>query len=71
MHQTDVEIKAQRLVSLFDKAPSVERLNMRPEVDRVIRTLKSLHHPIPGTLRRLKVALDEEAFDDLFDNMPV
>lgn len=71
MQQTDVEIKAQRLVSLCDNAPAVERLNLRPEVDRVIHTLKSLHHPVPGTLRRLKVALDDEAYDDLFDNMPV
>ena len=71
MRLSDVELQAGRLVTLYNDAPKSVRLTMRPEVDRVIAALKSMHHPVPGPLLRLKTNLEEEAYDDLFDNMPV
>lgn len=71
MRDNDLEIRVSKLVKLCEKAPLDERLNLRPEVDRVIRTLTSYHLAVPRTLRRLKDSLEEEAQDDMFDNMPV
>lgn len=71
MQANAVEIRVGELVKLCEKAPLGERLNMRPEIDRVIRTLKAQHLDVPRKLRRLKDALEEEAYDDMFDNMPV
>lgn len=71
MRLSDVELQAGRLVTLYNDAPEPLRLNLRPEVDRVIQALKSMNRPVPAPLLRLKTNLEEEAYDELFGNMPV
>lgn len=71
MKYSNFEIDAVKLVKRCEKAPTSELLALRPEVDRVIRTLASRHQPVPPTLRQLKVRLEEEALDEMFNNMPV
>lgn len=71
MQVTDFETHVGEFVKLCEKAPLVDRQNLKPEVERVIRTIKSHHLAVPGPLRRLKESLEDEAFDDMFDNMPV
>lgn len=47
------------------------RLAMRPEFNRVVARLRRNGAAVPGRLRRLEVALGQEAVEEMFDNMPV
>jgi hypothetical protein len=47
------------------------RLAMRPEFDNVVARLRRNGGTVPGRLRRLEVALRQEAIEEMFDNMPV
>lgn len=71
MQGVDIETRVVELMTRCEKAPLTERLTMRPEVQRVIRTLNAQHHDVPRRLKLLKDRLEEEAFDDMFDNMPI
>ncbi len=55
----------------FDDASPAERRQLRPEVSRIIRTLSAQGQPIPRKLRRIETACEQDAFDEMFDNMPV
>jgi hypothetical protein len=71
MRDDDVETRVGKFVDLCEKAPPSERLSLKPVVDRTIRTLKSRHLLVPSRLNDLKARLEDEAYEDLFDNMPV
>jgi hypothetical protein len=63
--------RAHQLQELAEKASPRDRLRLQPKIDRVVATLAAEGNLVPLRLRRLNQALKEEAFDDMFDNMPV
>lgn len=67
----NIKVRAGQLESLCKSACLDDRLGMRPEVLRTIRTLKAHSQPIPRSLRRLEDALDQDAFEQMFDNVPI
>lgn len=71
MPQSTLTSAAEQLVKRCEAASPSERLTLRPEVNRVVRTLKSQQLPVPKDLGFLKARLEDEAYDDMFDNMPV
>lgn len=68
---TDLEQRAFELEKLAETATPKERLSLQPRIDRVIATLRARGHYVPPRLRRINNDLKQEAFDDMFDNMPV
>ncbi|MGB3244318.1 MAG: hypothetical protein WBB25_07280 [Sulfitobacter sp.] len=71
MQLEDIEMRAGQIKERCENARRDERLGLRPEVARIIRTLKEHRQPVPRALSRLEELLDEEAYDDMFENMPV
>ncbi|MEW9919891.1 hypothetical protein AB2B41_09765 [Marimonas sp. MJW-29] len=67
----DLKKQAANLERRFETARPQERLNLRPAVHRVIRTMVSHDQPVPQRLRQISRRLDDEAYDDMFENMPV
>ncbi|MBW4708334.1 hypothetical protein KX928_11120 [Roseobacter sp. YSTF-M11] len=68
---TNLEQRASLLEKQIETASQKERLELQPQIDRVIATLSAHGKSVPPRLRRLNNALKEEAFEDMFDNMPV
>ena len=62
---------AELLERRFDTACAAERLEMRPEVERIVRTLAARGHAVPRRLHRIYKTCEQDAFDDMFNNMPV
>ncbi len=71
MNYTDLDDRIDQLEQLFQTARDDERLRMHPEVQQIIRRLKEQRIPLPHTLKRMKSRLEQDAFEDMFDNMPV
>ena len=71
MNFSETESRAAHLASRYTKARPPERENLRPEIERIIRTLRTHHQPMPRALYRVEAQLDQDAFDDMFDNMPI
>ncbi len=67
----DLERQVKKLERLFDAAPTQERLRVAPDIKRIAIKLDTRHEPIPRPLRRIQKALEQDVFDDMFDNMPV
>ncbi|NNK17288.1 MAG: hypothetical protein HKP51_10340 [Sulfitobacter sp.] len=67
----DLKAKAAHLEQMFENTQPEDRLKLRPDVQRVIQTLAAHHLPIPLRLRQIERKLDEEAYDAMFENMPV
>ncbi|MGJ8545711.1 MAG: hypothetical protein ACSHWZ_09740 [Sulfitobacter sp.] len=70
MTRIEIERHAQILENRFGLASHHRRQEMRPEVARIIRELKTQNQPIPRPLRRIEAALEAEDMD-MFDNMPI
>ncbi|WP_295312988.1 hypothetical protein [Roseobacter sp.] len=68
---TDLEERAIHLQSLLEQTPHREQLVLQPRIDRVIAALRSQGLAVPPRLRQLNERLRADAFDDMFDNMPV
>lgn len=71
MTTEELKKQAAHLEQRYEAARPQERLTLRPAVHRVIRTLVSQDEPVPQRLRQIVRRLDDEAYDDMFENMPV
>lgn len=71
MNIHDLEHQMEQLERAFDAAPADERLKLAPRVLRITNTLDARQQPIPCRLQRIQKTLEQDAFDDMFDNMPV
>lgn len=71
MENPDVQGRVTQLAEVCDRAHPTERMGMQTEVQSVIRSLKSKHQPVPTALQRINNVLEQDSFDDMFDNMPV
>ena len=68
-----------KLISTLEEqvstAPYSEQQKLRPGVQRVIETLRAHGHVVPASLQRINKSLNEDAYEDAFDemheNMPV
>ncbi|MFK7869446.1 MAG: hypothetical protein AB8B58_09420 [Roseobacter sp.] len=67
----DFEEHALKLQKEFDTFGAQKAASLRPQVDRLMATLKQRGLPVPKSLRRVDAALRLDAEDDFFDNMPV
>lgn len=67
----DLKKTAEHLEKRFETACPVERQRLRPAVQRVIRDLASHDQPVPVRLRQINRRLDDDAYDDMFENMPI
>ncbi len=70
---THAELDAQigQLEAQYRGTPETERSKMRPQIQQIIRRLKEQRRPLPAALRRIQTRLEQDAYDDMFDNMPV
>lgn len=71
MNLEDLKNQAEHLQSRYEKTRPHERLKLRPAVQRTLRNFASMDHPLPPRLRQIGQRLDDEAYDDMFENMPV
>ncbi|UWR22212.1 hypothetical protein [Sulfitobacter sp. S190] len=53
------------------QAGSSQHLRLRADVNRLMSKLIVSGDPVPPRLQRMKRRLDDDAFDDMFDNMPI
>ena len=71
MEIEDLKKQAAHLEMRYDATRPHDRLKLRPDVQRVIRGLTSRQVPVPMGLSRISRRLEDEAYDDMFENMPV
>ncbi len=71
MMDRELEEKVVLLEQRLSRSGEAERLRLRPSVLRIIQTLKSTDQPIPRRLRTIEARLEEDAYDEMFDNMPI
>lgn len=67
----EIEQHALRIQKELDENGPQNAAVLRPQVDRLLKTLKQRGMPIPSGLRRIDATLRLEAEEDFFDNMPV
>ena len=68
---TDIEKRAIELENQARTADAKERLKLQPQIDAIVSKLSSYGHPVSSNLRQLNRTLNEEAIEDMFDNLPV
>lgn len=51
--------------------PDTGRLSYQPKLREVLRNIRQSGAEIPSRLRRLDVMLEEQAAEQMFDNMPI
>ena len=71
MTQSELHAQISRLEKRYRVTPADQRARMRPQVQQIIRHLKDQRLPLPAELRRIQTRLEQDAFDDMFDNLPV
>lgn len=67
----EIEKHALLIQKQLDENGPQNAAELRPQVDRLMRTLRQRGMPIPSGLRRIDATLRLEAEEDFFDNMPV
>ena len=67
----DLKRQAAHLERMYDATRPHDRMKLRTEFQRVIRSLSSHQVPVPPRLSRISRRLEDEAYDDMFENMPV
>lgn len=71
MYLSEIEERVGELETWFRTAPHAEQRRMRPEVQKVIRQYRHQLRPLPPSLRRLEQRIEDDALDDMFDNVPI
>ena len=71
MTQAELHAQIGKLEAQYRGTPECERAKMRPQVQQIIRRLKEQRQPLPVALRRIQTRIEQDAYDDMFDNMPV
>ena len=67
----ELERQANRLAESLARANRADRLQVQPQVRRIVDLLTARGEPVPSKLRRINQTLENDAYEDLFDNMPV
>ncbi len=68
---TEIEKRAIELENRARTADAKERLKLQPQIDAIVTKLSSDGHRVSTNLRQLNRTLNEEAIEDMFDNLPV
>ena len=71
MTTTELLNYATQLEQQILAAPDTGRLSFQPRLREVLRSMRQNGAEIPSRLRRLDVMLEEQAAEQMFDNMPV
>ncbi|MCX7557980.1 hypothetical protein OS190_00270 [Sulfitobacter sp. F26204] len=71
MKTHDLEHRVMELARVFEAAPTQKRLQIAPELNRIARRLDARQHPVARKIRNMQAELEQDAFDDMFNNMPV
>lgn len=71
MKDSNWDEKLNRLEQKAAVAGSSETLALQSDVYQMIRMLKSRNASVPKRLQRLEAVLEQNAADDMYDNMPV
>ena len=67
----ELEQHAALLEAQVDKMGPKKRQQLKPEISRVVASLKSRGLAIPPKLRQINRNLSDEALEEMFDNLPV
>ncbi len=67
----DLERHVDQLRKKCDAIGLEKRLLMRPQVLKLMRSVEALGKRVPPKLKELANRLEDDAYDDMFDNMPV
>ena len=65
------ELRAMQLEQELRAASSAKRLELQPELDRLLRQLEGEGTAVPRRLRNLHQQLLDEAMEAKFDNLPI
>lgn len=71
MSEHDLFLTARRLEASIVGATAARRLELQPQLTKVIERLTMQGQQIPARLRNLNAVLLDEAIEDRFDNLPV
>ncbi|MFC4666999.1 hypothetical protein ACFO5X_00410 [Seohaeicola nanhaiensis] len=71
MSEHELFLTARRLEASIIGAPAARRLELQPQLNKVIERLAMQGQQVPARLRNLNAVLLDEAIEDRFDNLPV
>lgn len=71
MTTSELMTYAAQLEQQILSASDTGRLSFQPKLRAVMRDIRNSGAEIPSRLRRLDVLLEEQAAEQMFDNMPV
>jgi len=69
--KNDIEIQVSALEQEVGMATGAERVRLHPKVKGIMDRLRAAGEDVPPRLRRLNATLDDEFYDDMFDNIPI
>jgi len=67
----DLDMQVSQLEQELSVANAKERLRLHPRVQAIMNSLRGSGVEVPTRLRQMNARLADEAYDDLFDNIPV
>ena len=71
MNEQDLFLTARRLEASIVGATAARRLELQPQLTKVIDRLVMQGQHVPARLRNLNAVLLDEAIEERFDNLPV
>lgn len=71
MSEHELFLTARRLEASIIGAPAARRLELQPQLTKVIERLAMQGQQVPARLRNLNAVLLDEVIEDRFDNLPV
>ena len=71
MTEHDLSQTARQLEAAIIASSAAKRLELQPQLSRVLDRLQRDGHHVPARLRNLNAVLLDEAIEERFDNMPV
>lgn len=71
MTSNKLEQQAVRLAEQASSMNQEERQKLHPEIRRLVASLKSCGSVVPRKLQQINQDLNEDALEEMFDNLPV
>lgn len=71
MNTRELSLTARQLEATINGANADKRLELQPQLSRLLDRLARDGHHVPARLRNLNALLQDEAIERRFDNMPV
>lgn len=71
MTDQDLSQTARQLEATIVAAPAARRLELQPQLNRVLERLMRSGQHVPARLRNLNAVLLDEAIEERFNNLPV